>query len=134
MKRPTPSLSWWENDKLLESSSTTLTTSPTKETVTSRLKIVNLGREHLKYVYRCEARNNNMSLPIVTEFRLSINCKYFVNSLIFSTVIYKKIISCDFQFLQLNFCILLPIYTKMNWFCFIKKNTFVDLYHKNWNK
>lgn len=71
--RPEPSVRWWRNGSLIDS---TDRTTSFKNVRTNELLVRNLQREDQHARYTCMATNNNISQPVSATVSIEIYCKY----------------------------------------------------------
>merc|ERR1719507_2662786 len=64
---PQPTLTWWQDNKLLDQSFETL-----KRRVVNKLELGKVSRGHLHNTFVCQASNNNISRPAVAAVTLDI--------------------------------------------------------------
>ncbi|XP_076324955.1 synaptogenesis protein syg-2-like [Tachypleus tridentatus] len=69
--RPSPSVSWWKDNTLLDDSYETTA----RGTVVNKLVIPELKRYHLMATLTCQSSNNNMSIPLTTLITLDMNLR-----------------------------------------------------------
>ena len=69
--RPRPHVTWWIEDSLVDQ-----TYKRTSENVVQNVLIISrLERTHLHSRLRCEARNSNLTQPIVSSVQVDLNRK-----------------------------------------------------------
>ena len=66
--RPPPSVTWWRESQVVDTSFQREDTTR----VTNTLTIPNLNRNHLHTILTCQASNSNASLPVSTSVKLDL--------------------------------------------------------------
>lgn len=70
--KPTPTVSWFVNDKLVDG---LLETTSHHVVVVNRLEVSHVTREHLNTTYKCQASNTKLMLPAEKTVRLELYLK-----------------------------------------------------------
>jgi hypothetical protein len=73
--KPTPTVSWFVNDKLVDG---LLETTSHHVVVVNRLEVSHVTREHLNTTYKCQASNTKLMLPVEKTVRLELYREYQV--------------------------------------------------------
>lgn len=71
--RPTPTVSWFINDRLVEGHLEDLG----RNVIVNRLEVSGVKREHLNSSYKCQASNTKLMMPVEKTVRLELLCKFW---------------------------------------------------------
>lgn len=71
--KPTPTVSWYRDDKLVSNKTVTVRNGVAR----NELVIKNLGRNDVRSTLTCNATNNNRSIPLSTTVYVDMNCEYY---------------------------------------------------------
>ncbi|KAJ9592081.1 hypothetical protein L9F63_001390, partial [Diploptera punctata] len=69
--KPTPTVSWFVNDKLVDG----LLETTSHHVVVNRLEVSHVTRDHLNTTYKCQASNTKLMLPAEKTVRLELYLK-----------------------------------------------------------
>ena len=83
---PTPKLSWWRENALLDDSWEVSSEQHVRTIVSNTLTIEKLQRSDLNARLTCQASNSNISIPISRTVSLDMSCKLFTVFLIYLCV------------------------------------------------
>jgi hypothetical protein len=73
--KPTPTVSWFVNDRLVDGLLETTSYHPVV-VVVNRLEVPRVTRERLNTTYKCQASNTKLMLPVEKTVRLELYREY----------------------------------------------------------
>ena len=67
-----PKVTWWQSGSLFDSSDEVTRTG----VILNRMVYKSLTRKDLGKTFTCQAANTNLTMPVSSEVKIIINCKY----------------------------------------------------------
>ena len=86
---PLPKVTWWQSGSLFDSSDEVTRTG----VILNRMVYKSLTRKDLGKTFTCQAANTNLTMPVSSEVKIIINCKYEYGNAYF-IIYWHKSIQC----------------------------------------
>ena len=88
-----PKVTWWQSGSLFDSSDEVTRTG----VILNRMVYKSLTRKDLGKTFTCQAANTNLTMPVSSEVKIIINCKYEYGNAYFNVHWHLSILCIKFQ-------------------------------------